>query len=188
MKFHRLAIPGVLLIEPQRMADERGYFSETFREDQFAEQGLRVHFIQENRSFSSRAGTLRGLHFQSPPRAQDKLVCVIRGSILDVAVDVREGSPTFGHSVSAEISAQNGLQFFIPKGFAHGFVTLEPDTEVLYKVSDYYAPECEIGIYWNDPELAIDWKTGDEPTLSAKDKIMPLFRDLPKGLFPFGLF
>lgn len=188
MKFHRLAIPEVLLIEPQRIEDDRGFFSETFREDLFAEQGLRLHFLQENRSLSLRAGTLRGLHFQIPAHAQDKLVRVVRGSILDVAVDIREGSPTFGQSVTAEITELNGLQVFVPKGFAHGFVTLEPNTEVHYKVSDYYAPECDTGLYWNDPDLAIDWKLNGEPTLSARDKMMPMLRDLPKGLFPFGLF
>ncbi len=188
MKFQRLAIPEVLLIEPQRLEDERGFFSETFREDKFAELGVHVRFIQENRSFSAQAGTLRGLHYQRPPHAQDKLVRVVRGRILDVAVDIREGSPTFGQSVSAEISEQNGSQIFVPKGFAHGFVTLEPNTEILYKVTNYYAPECDTGICWNDPDLAIDWKVNGEPTLSARDQIMPVLRDLPKGLFPYDQF
>ncbi|TAF12495.1 MAG: dTDP-4-dehydrorhamnose 3,5-epimerase [Verrucomicrobia bacterium] len=185
MKFHRLSIPDVLLIEADCIVDERGFFSETFREDKFAEQAIHVHFIQENRSLSGQAGTLRGLHFQAPPRAQDKLVRVIQGSILDVAVDIREGSPTFGRSVSVEISKQNELQIFVPKGFAHGFVTLEPNTEVLYKTSNYFAPDCDRGIFWNDPDLAIDWKLNSEPILSARDRIMPLFLDLPKGLFPY---
>jgi dTDP-4-dehydrorhamnose 3,5-epimerase len=188
MKFHRLAIPEVLMIEPVRMVDERGFFSEIFREDKFAEQGLHVRFLQENRSLSTQPGTLRGLHFQKPPHAQDKLVRVIRGKILDVVVDIREGSPTFGQSVSAELSERNELQIFVPKGFAHGFVTLEPNTEVLYKVTDYYSPECDSGICWNDPELTIDWKWNGEPTLSPRDQIMPLLSDLPKGLFPYGPF
>jgi len=177
MKFQRLAIPDVLLVEPQRIEDERGFFSETFREDTFAELGVHVRFIQESRSFSTQTGTLRGLHYQRPPHAQDKLVRVVRGSILDVAVDIREGSSTFGQSVSAEISERNGSQIFIPKGFAHGFVTLEPNTEILYKVTDYYTPDCDSGICWNDPELAIDWKLKGKPILSARDQVMPLFRD-----------
>lgn len=188
MKFHRLAIPEVLLIEPQRLEDGRGFFAETFREDKFAEQGLHVRFLQENHSLSTRTGTLRGLHFQKPPHAQDKLVRVPRGKILDVVVDIREGSPTFGQIVSAELSERNGWQIFVPKGFAHGFVTLEPNTEVLYKVTGYYTPESDTGIRWNDPELAIDWTWNGEPTLSPRDQIMPLLRDLPKGLFPYGPF
>ena len=188
MIFRRLAIPEVLLIEPKRIGDARGFFSETFRADRLAECGFEVPFVQDNHSLSAQVGTLRGLHYQRPPHAQDKLVRVIRGAILDVAVDIREGSPTFGQSVSAEISGENGLQILVPKGFAHGFVTLEPDTEVIYKVTDYYAPECDAGIVWNDPDLAVDWKLKGEPVLSAKDIALPRFTTLPQGMFPYGTY
>lgn len=188
MIFRRLAIPEVLVIEPRRLGDARGFFCETFRSDKLAEQGFTVPFVQDNHSLSAQPGTLRGLHYQRPPHAQDKLIRVIRGAILDVAVDIREGSPTYGRSVSARISAENGSQILVPKGFAHGFVTLEPDTEVLYKVTDYYAPDCDAGILWNDPDLAVDWEFAGEPTLSAKDAALPAFRDLPAGLFPYGTY
>jgi len=176
MKFHRLAIPDVLLIEPKKFQDERGYFSEVFREDQLTEIGFTGRFVQDNHSFSAQKGTLRGLHYQRAPHAQDKLVRVIRGSILTVAVDIRDGSPTYGQNVSTELSAQNELQILVPKGFAYGFVTLEPNTEVLYKVSDYYAPGFEAGIRWDDPQLAIDWKLDGGPLLSARDQGLPLFQ------------
>lgn len=188
MIIRSLAIPEVLLIEPRRIGDARGFFSETFRADKLADHGFATPFVQDNHSLSAQVGTLRGLHYQRPPHAQDKLVRVIRGAILDVAVDIREGSPTYGQSVSAEITGENGLQILVPKGFAHGFVTLEPDTEVIYKVTDYYSPECDAGIVWNDPDLAVDWKFTGEPTLSAKDTTLPAFRDLPQGLFPYGAY
>lgn len=188
MIIRSLAIPEVLLIEPRRIGDARGFFSETFRADKLAAHGFGTPFIQDNHSLSAQVGTLRGLHYQRPPHAQDKLVRVIRGAILDVAVDIREGSPTYGQSVSAEITGDNGLQILVPKGFAHGFVTLEPDTEVIYKVTDYYSPECDAGIVWNDPDLAVDWKFTGEPTLSAKDTTLPRFQDLPQGLFPYGAY
>jgi dTDP-4-dehydrorhamnose 3,5-epimerase len=183
-----LSIPEVFLIESRRIGDSRGFFSETFRADKLAENGFDAPFVQDNHSRSAQTGTLRGLHYQRPPQAQDKLVRVIRGAILDVAVDIREGSPTYGQSVSAELTGENGLQILVPKGFAHGFVTLEPDTEVIYKVTDYYSPECDAGILWNDPDLAVDWKFSEEPVLSAKDIALPAFRDLPLGLFPYGTY
>jgi dTDP-4-dehydrorhamnose 3,5-epimerase len=180
------AIPAVLLIEPKRFGDARGFFSETFREDALAEAGFTARFVQDNHSLSAQVGTLRGLHYQRAPHAQDKLVRVVRGAILDVAVDIRAGSPTFGKSQLAKLTAENGNQLLIPKGFAHGFVTLEPDTEVLYKVTDYYAPDCDAGIAWNDPDLALDWQLTGEPMLSDKDRVLPAFAALPAGLFPFG--
>lgn len=188
MKITPLAIPDVLLIEPKRFGDSRGFFAETFREDILAEHGFKARFVQDNHSQSSTVGTLRGLHFQKAPRAQDKLIRVIRGSIWDVAVDIREGSPTYGQYVADELSAANGLQLLIPKGFAHGLVTLEPDTEVLYKVTDYYSPECDSGIAWNDPDLRVDWKWTGTPVLSDKDRALPTFASLPKGLFPAGTY
>jgi dTDP-4-dehydrorhamnose 3,5-epimerase len=170
MDLERLAIPEVLLLTPRRFADERGFFSETFSRRTLAALGLPVDFVQDNLSFSRRAGTVRGLHYQSPPYAQAKLISVVRGRILDVAVDVRRGAPTYGRSVSAELSAENGRQIFIPEGFLHGYATLEPDTVVAYKASDFYAPECDGAILWNDPDLAIDWPVGaSDAQLSPKD-------------------
>jgi dTDP-4-dehydrorhamnose 3,5-epimerase len=180
------AIPAVLLIEPKRFGDARGFFSETFREDSLAKAGFTARFVQDNHSLSAQVGTLRGLHYQRAPHAQDKLVRVVRGAILDVAVDIRAGSPSFGKSVAVKLSAENGHQLLVPKGFAHGFVTLEPDTEVLYKVTDYYAPDCDAGIAWNDPDLALDWQLTGEPMLSDKDRVLPALAALPAGLFPFG--
>jgi dTDP-4-dehydrorhamnose 3,5-epimerase len=181
-----LAIPSVLLIEPKKFGDARGFFSETFREDALEKAGFHGRFVQDNHSLSAQPGTLRGLHFQNPPHAQDKLVRVVRGAILDVAVDIRTGSPTFGSAVIEEISAANGRQILVPKGFAHGFVTLEPDTEVIYKVTDYYSPECDTGLAWNDPDLGIDWNLAGEPMLSEKDRALPSFASLPADLFPYG--
>ena len=143
------------IIVPKRHVDDRGWFSETFHEQRLAENGIACRFVQDNQSLSARAGTLRGLHFQRPPAAQAKLVSVLRGSILDVAVDVRAGSPTFGKHVSVEVSATNGYQVYIPVGFAHGFLTLVDDVLVMYKVSDYYAPASDDGIRWNDPDIAV---------------------------------
>lgn len=178
-----LNLQGLLLVEVKKHGDHRGFFAETFREDALAAAGFHRRFVQENHSLSSQVGTLRGLHFQTAPHAQDKLVRVIRGAILDVAVDIRSDSPTFGQHVAVELSAQNCHQLLVPIGFAHGFVTLEPDTEVVYKVSDYYAPECDSGILWNDPALAIDWRLSGEPVLSAKDQVLGPLSSLPAGLF-----
>ncbi len=186
MVIERLEIADVLLITPKRYGDARGWFSETYREDRLAEMGFGGRFVQDNHSLSGPAGTLRGLHFQRPPHSQDKLVRVVRGAVLDVAVDIRNGSPTWGKCVVEELSAENGKHLLVPKGFLHGFVTLEPDTEVVYKVSDYYAPECDAGVLWNDPALDIDWGKAANPLLSEKDQSLPLLEELPVDLFPFG--
>ncbi|MEL6209765.1 MAG: dTDP-4-dehydrorhamnose 3,5-epimerase, partial [Pseudomonadota bacterium] len=151
-----LAIPEVRVIRPRKFGDHRGFFSETYNRRAFAEAGIDLDFVQDNHSLSGEVGTIRGLHYQSPPFAQDKLVRVVRGAILDVAVDIRRGSPTFGQHVAAKITAEDWNQILVPVGFAHGFVTLEPGTEVIYKVTNYYAPDCDHGILWNDPALAID--------------------------------
>lgn len=163
----------VQLIRPRRHGDARGWFTETYNRDTFAGLGIDCTFVQDNHSLSAPAFTLRGLHFQTPPRAQDKLVRCIRGRIFDVAVDVRRGSPTFGQWVGAELSAQNGDQLFVPVGFAHGFVTLEPDCEVTYKCSDTYAPDHDGAIRWDS--VGIDWPipAGTAPQLSAKDAAAP---------------
>lgn len=161
------------IIVPQRHMDDRGWFSETFHEQRLQELGITCRFVQDNFSKSRLKGTLRGLHFQSPPAAQAKLVGVLSGRILDVAVDLRRESPTFGNHVAAELSAEAGRQLYIPVGFAHGFMTLEDNTLVMYKVSDYYAPTHDSGIRWNDPDLAIAWPMGAEVSLSDKDRQLP---------------
>ena len=165
-----LDLAEVKILSPRKFGDARGFFSETYNRDSFSAHGLDHVFVQDNHSFSATAGTLRGLHFQLPPFAQDKLVRVTRGAIFDVAVDIRRGSPTFGRWVGAEISAEKWNQIFVPIGFAHGFCTLVPDTEVIYKVTAPYAPDSERGIAWDDPQLAIDWPLPvAAPTLSGKD-------------------
>lgn len=174
----RLAIPDVWVFTPRRFEDSRGWFSETFNAKVLAEALSGVTFVQDNQSLSRAKGTMRGLHFQGPPRAQDKLVRVLRGSILDVAVDIRRASPTYGGWVFATLSAQNGKQLFVPKGFAHGFLTLEPDTEVFYKVSDYYSAEHDGGVLWNDPDLAIEWGIGADVMISERDSGLPRLADL----------
>ncbi|MFX4220971.1 MAG: dTDP-4-dehydrorhamnose 3,5-epimerase [Thalassobaculum sp.] len=167
-------------LTPKRFGDARGFFSETYNKAALAEHGLDLDFVQDNHSMSQAIGVLRGLHFQTPPFAQDKLVRVVKGRIFDVAVDIRRGSPTFGKWVGAEISAEAWNQILVPVGFAHGFVTLEPDTEVIYKVTAPYAPDHDKGIAWNDPSIAIDWPlNGIEPTLSDKDTKHPALADLP---------
>ncbi|MGQ4275111.1 dTDP-4-dehydrorhamnose 3,5-epimerase [Terrihabitans sp. B22-R8] len=172
-----MAMNPVQLIKPRRFGDERGWFTEVYSERAFAQAGIEVRFVQDNHSLSRPAGVLRGLHFQTPSHGQDKLVRCVRGRIWDVAVDVRKGSPTFGDWVGAELSAENGHQLFVPIGFAHGFVTLDPDTEVTYKVSDFYAPECDGGIRWNDPDIGLPWPVPGPPILSPKDEILPLLAD-----------
>lgn len=173
-----LDIPDVKLIVPPKFGDERGFFSETYNQQRFLDHGIDMTFVQDNHSLSADVGVLRGLHFQKPPFAQDKLVRVLKGRILDVAVDLRRNSPTFGQHVSAELSAENWTQILVPIGFAHGFVTLEPNTEVTYKVSAPYAPDHEDGIMWNDPDLGIDWPIDENQVqLSAKDKVLPGFKD-----------
>lgn len=174
-----LDIPDVKIIRPKKFGDHRGFFSETYTKKMFEAAGLQYDFVQDNHSLSAEVGTVRGLHFQLPPFAQDKLVRVVRGAILDVAVDIRKGSPTFGRHVSAVISAAEWNQILVPIGFAHGFCTLEPDTEVIYKVTNYYSAEHDRGLLWNDPELGIDWPvSADKARLSDKDHKHPTFAQL----------
>jgi dTDP-4-dehydrorhamnose 3,5-epimerase len=168
----------VKLIRPKRFGDDRGWFVETYNRDKYLNLGVGVRFVQDNHSLSRSPWVLRGLHFQTPPRGQDKLVRCVKGKIWDVAVDVRRGSPSFGQWVAAELSAENGCQLFVPVGFAHGFLTLEPDTEVEYKVSDLYAPDNDGGLIWNDPALNVAWPLGDaQPVLSDKDRRLPSVAD-----------
>ena len=174
MRIEATVIPDVKIITPRRHGDRRGFFCETFRRETLTQAGLDADFVQDNHSRSEHRGVLRGLHYQIPPQAQNKLVRVVRGAILDVAVDIRQGSPTFGQHVAMILSEENFRQAYVPTGFAHGFVTLEPDTEVLYKVTAYYAPELERGISWNDPALGIDWgETARDPILSDRDQANP---------------
>ena len=175
------ALPDVKIIQPKRFGDHRGFFSETYSRSAFAEAGITLDFVQDNHSLSAAVGTLRGLHFQAPPFAQDKLVRVPRGRILDVAVDIRASSADFGQFVAVELSAENWWQLLVPAGFAHGFVTLEPDTEVLYKVSAPYAPEHDRGVAFDDPAIGIDWGFAPETLiLSDKDRRHPRLADLPR--------
>jgi dTDP-4-dehydrorhamnose 3,5-epimerase len=180
MEVTRLALDGVLQITPKRFRDDRGFFSETYSRAPLAAQGLGEEFVQDNHSLSRAVGTIRGLHFQTPPFAQGKLVRVIAGAILDVAVDIRHGSPTFGRHVAVTLSAENWAQLYVPPGFAHAFCTLEPDTQVIYKVTAPYAPANDAGILWNDPDLGIEWPIAPEAAqLSDKDRRLPRLRDLP---------
>lgn len=173
-----LGIPEVLLLRTRRYRDDRGFFSETYNKKAFADAGINLDFVQDNHSLSLKAGTIRGLHYQSPPYAQDKLVRVIRGRILDVAVDIRRNSRTFGQFVTAEISAEEGNQILVPVGFAHGFCTLEANTEVEYKVSNYYSAKHDLGVRWNDPDIGIQWPVTEvEAVLSDKDRRLPMLRD-----------
>ena len=171
-------IHKVIHIKPQRHGDRRGFFAETYSRREYSELGVDVEFVQDNHSLSREVGTLRGLHFQAPPHAQAKLVRCGRGAIFDVAVDIRRGSPTYGQWQGYELTAENGEQLYVPVGFAHGFVTLEPDSEIVYKCSDYYAPETEGAILWNDPDIGIDWPTDADPILSDKDAAAPLLSEL----------
>jgi dTDP-4-dehydrorhamnose 3,5-epimerase len=169
-------IPDVVLLTPQRFGDARGWFSETYSTRSFSDAVGDVTFVQDNQAFSALKGTLRGLHFQRPPEAQAKLVRVVRGSIFDVAVDLRIGSPTYGRWVGKTLTAEGGEQLFVPRGFAHGYCTLEPNTEVAYKVDAFYAPACDAGLAWNDPTLGIDWPLiPGEAILSDKDRVLPPF-------------
>jgi dTDP-4-dehydrorhamnose 3,5-epimerase len=174
MQVIETAIPDVKVLVPKQFKDHRGFFSEVYSRKALRDVGVDCEFVQDNHSLSVEKGVLRGLHYQVPPMAQDKLIRVVRGAILDVAVDVRRNSPTFGKHVAIEISADNWRQVFVPVGFAHGFVTLESNTEVLYKVSAPYSPQHERGIKWNDPALGIQWGVGDDQVvLSARDKDHP---------------
>ena len=176
MEFLATRIKGAVHILPAVHADSRGFFLESYTLRDFEKAGIPAHFIQDNHSMSVETGVLRGLHLQHPPFAQSKLVRVIRGSIVDVIVDVRKGSPTYGQSESFELTERNFSMLFVPPGCAHGFCTVLPKTEVLYKVDNYYSPQHEAGIIWNDPELSIRWPT-DNPVLSDRDKKWPLFKD-----------
>jgi len=178
MQIEKTALPGVLILTPRRFGDARGFFSESWNRETLAARGIALDFVQDNHSLSARAGTVRGLHFQAPPRAQAKLVRCGRGRLFDVAVDLRRGSPTYGRWAGAELTFENGRQLLVPAGFGHGFATLEDATEVIYKCSDIYAPETEGALRFDDPELAIDW--GIDPAaavLSEKDAAAPFLRD-----------
>jgi len=187
MNFIRTEISDVVIVEPKVHGDARGYFVETFREDKLQEfLGYKINFCQDNESKSS-YGVLRGLHYQLPPHAQTKLVRVIQGRVLDVAVDIRKGSPTFGKHVAVELNAENKRQLLVPRGFAHGFVVLEDNTVFAYKVDSYYSPECDRGIAFDDSDINIDWQVPHEKlNLSAKDKVQPKLNETV-DLFEYGV-
>lgn len=177
MEIKKTRIPGVVIIEPRLFKDDRGYFFESFSERDFNTQVREIHFVQDNESKSS-YGVLRGLHFQKPPYAQSKLVRVIKGAVLDVAVDIRKGSPTFGQHIAVELTEENHRQFFIPRGFAHGFSVLTDEVIFQYKCDNFYAPQSEGALAWDDPDLGIDWKIPtDKVILSEKDKHHPRLKD-----------
>ncbi|HEV2293824.1 MAG TPA: dTDP-4-dehydrorhamnose 3,5-epimerase [Tepidisphaeraceae bacterium] len=178
MQLIETEIPDVKVLVPKKFGDHRGFFSEVYSEKLLAGLGVQTHFVQDNHSLSAETGVVRGLHYQLPPMAQDKLIRVVHGAILDVAVDIRRGSPTFGKHVACVLSAENWTQMFVPAGFAHGFATLEPNTEVLYKVTNYYSPGHERGIRWNDPKLGIDWRVAeDAAVLSERDRKHPMLAE-----------
>ncbi|WP_185756024.1 dTDP-4-dehydrorhamnose 3,5-epimerase [Brucella anthropi] len=178
MQIRPLGLDGVFEISPRKFGDDRGFFSETYNAKSFAEAGIDLTFVQDNHSYSAAKGVVRGLHYQLPPFAQDKLVRVTRGAILDVAVDIRKSSPTFGKWVALEVSAEKWNQILVPKGFAHGFMTLVENTEVIYKVTDYYSPEHDRSIRFDDPAIGIDWPLPSSGVqLSDKDQKAPLFAD-----------
>jgi len=180
--FHPPSLPGVIEVRPDRFGDDRGFFSEVYRKSLWQEHGIDADFVQDNHSLSRARGTLRGLHFQTPPMAQAKLVRVTRGRVFDVAVDIRKGSPNFGKWVGLELDADLGNQLYIPAGFAHGFLTMEPDTEFLYKVSANYSPENDRSVRYDDPAIAIEWPVEvDTDCLSAKDRNAPLLEDTDTG-------
>ena len=179
MQVEPTRLPDVMILTPARFGDARGWFSETWNAGRMAAAGFAMAFVQDNHSMSAAVGTLRGLHYQRSPHAQDKLVRCSQGAILDVAVDFRAGSPTFAQWVGVELSAENARQLLVPKGFLHGFVTLTADTEVQYKCTDVYAPDCDGAVRWDDPEIGIDWGV-TVPVLSAKDAAAPLLRDAPR--------
>ncbi len=185
MQIEPTELPDVIVLTPRRFGDDRGWFTETWNAGTMAKAGLDLPWVQDNHSMSAVVGTVRGLHFQAPPHAQDKLVRCSRGAILDVAVDVRVGSPHFGRWVGVELTPENGRQLLVPKGFLHGFVTRAPMTEVQYKCTDVYAPDCDGAVRWNDPDIGIDWGLAGAPVLSAKDQAAPLLRDF-KSPFVWG--
>lgn len=179
MRIDRLDLAGCVLITPRAFTDDRGQFFESYSQRAFAEAIGDVTFIQDNSALSHKRGTLRGLHFQLPPMAQSKLVRVLTGSVLDVAVDIRSGSPTFGQYIAAKLSEENRAQLFVPRGFAHGYLTLEDNTQVAYKVDSYYSPEHERSVLWSDPALAVDWGLGGEaPIIADKDAKAPLLANI----------
>jgi dTDP-4-dehydrorhamnose 3,5-epimerase len=181
LEVYPTAIPDVKIVKPQRFGDHRGFFSEVYNVEKFAQAGINLNFVQDNHSLSVESGTVRGLHFQSAPFKQDKLIRVVRGRLVDVAVDIRKSSPTYGQHVAVELSAENGLQLLIPIGFAHGFCTVEPNTEVIYKVSGYYSSAHDHGLAWDDPALGINWPVVPEgAVLSDKDRHHPRLADLPR--------
>ncbi|SMX26811.1 dTDP-4-dehydrorhamnose 3,5-epimerase [Pelagimonas phthalicica] len=177
MQVTETPLPGVFLLEPRRFGDDRGFFCESWNKARMAEAGLDYDFVQDNHSMSAQLGTVRGLHFQSPPHAQAKLVRCGRGVLFDVAVDIRKGSPTYGQWVGYELSFDNGKQLLIPEGFLHGFATRTPDTEIIYKCSDYYAPECDGAVRFDCPDLGIDWGLSGDAVLSEKDAAAPVMAD-----------
>ncbi len=171
-----LAIPGVVMIKPRKFADSRGWFMETWKAPDFSALGVTADFVQDNHSLSKQRGTIRGLHFQTPPHEQAKLVRVVSGAVYDVAVDLRRGSATYGKHCGATLTASGGEQLFVPRGFAHGFCTLEDNTEVVYKVDGLYSPQCDAGLFWGDPNLAIEWPLPrDSVLVSDKDAKLPGF-------------
>lgn len=179
MQIEQTPLSGVVIITPARFGDYRGFFSESYSARALAEHGINIPFVQDNHSLSMTPSTIRGLHFQAPPHAQDKLVRCGRGAMFDVAVDIRTGSPTYGQWFGAELSFENGKQLLVPAGFAHGFVTRTPETEIIYKCSDYYAQATEGAIAWDDPDIKIDWGLGESiPVLSEKDAKAPVLADL----------
>ena len=175
MQVEQTALPGVLILTPQRFGDARGFFSESWNKARMAEHGIGHEFVQDNHSLSATPGTIRGLHFQSPPHAQDKLVRCGRGALYDVAVDIRKGSPSYGTWFGIELSAENGKQLLVPKGFLHGFITRVAETEIIYKCTDYYAPECDGAVAWDS--CGIDWGFEGTPLLSEKDAAAPALAD-----------
>lgn len=180
--FEETGLDGVLLVSTKRFGDDRGWFTESFNQEKWSAAGLDFHPVQDNHSLSKPVGTVRGLHFQNPPAAQAKLVRVVRGAILDVAVDIRKGSPAYGQHVAVRLDAAEGKQLFVPRGFAHGFCTLEPDTEVFYKVDGYYSPDHDRAIAWNDPAIGIDWPvTAADAELSGKDALAGPLADIDCG-------
>ncbi|MCV6584638.1 MAG: dTDP-4-dehydrorhamnose 3,5-epimerase [Marinibacterium sp.] len=178
MKLEHANLAGVLVLTPRRFGDHRGFFAETYNRKTYADLGITLDFVQDNHSLSAQVGTVRGLHFQAPPHAQDKLVRCGRGAIYDVVVDIRTGSPTYGQWQGFVLSAENGVQLLVPVGFAHGFMTLLPDSEIVYKCSEFYAPETEGAVRWNDPEVGIAWPQDNDAVLSDKDAAAPLLADL----------
>ncbi|WP_420860281.1 dTDP-4-dehydrorhamnose 3,5-epimerase [Marivivens marinus] len=179
MRIEETPIAGLLVLTPKRFGDNRGFFSESYSARAMSEAGVDTVFVQDNHSLSAKVGTVRGLHFQTPPHAQAKLVRCGKGCLFDVAVDIRKGSPTYGQWFGVELSFENGKQLLVPEGFAHGFVTRAPDTEIIYKCSDYYAPDCEGAVRWDDPAVGIDWALGEvTPILSDKDAVAPGLSDL----------